>query len=92
MRLGRRRPAGRGGPMPMPEPVPKSVASFAAKLRAAITLMRPAHWLKNAFVLVGLIYGHVWRDTPLLIDIAWMFAAFCLAASAVYAFNDAIDV
>ncbi len=55
-------------------------------------LARPQQWVKNSFVLVGLIFGHGWND-PVLVHAALLAtAAFCLASSAVYAFNDAIDV
>jgi 4-hydroxybenzoate polyprenyltransferase len=58
---------------------------------AFIELLRPQQWVKNAFVLVGLVFGHAWRD-PELIEAALLTTlAFCLASGAVYAFNDARD-
>jgi 4-hydroxybenzoate polyprenyltransferase len=54
-------------------------------------LARPQQWVKNSFVLVGLIFGHGWSD-PVLVRAALLATvAFCLASSAVYAFNDATD-
>lgn len=54
-------------------------------------LLRPAHWSKNAFVLAGLFFSGAWRDPAPGLKALAAFAAFCLAASAVYAFNDAVD-
>ncbi|MFM9972074.1 MAG: decaprenyl-phosphate phosphoribosyltransferase [Burkholderiales bacterium] len=56
-----------------------------------IALARPAHWIKNGFVLMGLLFGHGWNNPPLLRDVWFCFAAFCLVSSAVYAFNDFMD-
>jgi len=60
-------------------------------LRAAIELMRPLHWVKNGFVLTGLLFGHAWNDAAVLAAVLGATAAFCLASSAVYAFNDSMD-
>jgi 4-hydroxybenzoate polyprenyltransferase len=56
-----------------------------------IRLARPYQWVKNSFVLVGLVFGHAWRDVPTLGRVALVLAAFCLASSAVYVFNDIAD-
>lgn len=61
------------------------------RLLAAAELLRPQQWVKNAFVLVGLVFGHAWRDPALLAAALGATAAFCLASGAVYAFNDACD-
>jgi 4-hydroxybenzoate polyprenyltransferase len=47
--------------------------------------------VKNAFVLLGVVFSHQW-DTVTLTQAAFAFAAFCLMASAVYVFNDLLDV
>jgi 4-hydroxybenzoate polyprenyltransferase len=61
------------------------------KLRAVIQLVRPAQWVKNGFVLVGLLFGHGWND-PVAVGAALsLLAAFCLLSSAVYALNDVMD-
>ncbi len=58
---------------------------------ALLQLLRPRQWVKNGFVLVGLVFGHAWR-APATVEAALVAtAAFCLASSAVYAFNDAQD-
>ena len=62
-----------------------------ADLLPLIELLRPQQWVKNAFVLVGLVFGHAWRDPGMLAAALTMTAAFCLASGAVYAFNDARD-
>ena len=56
-----------------------------------VKLARPAHWVKNSFVLVPVIFGMKFRDI-----IAWRqallaAAAFSLLASAVYIINDIVD-
>ncbi len=61
------------------------------RLLARIELLRPQQWVKNAFVLVGLVFGHAWRDAATLWAALGATLAFCLASGAVYAFNDARD-
>ena len=56
-----------------------------------IELLRPQQWIKNAFVLVGLVFGHAWRDPAAVAAALAATLAFCLASGAVYAFNDARD-
>lgn len=54
-------------------------------------LLRPRQWIKNAFVLVGLVFGHAWSDPAMVYASLVATLAFCLASGAVYAFNDAHD-
>ena len=61
------------------------------RLRAYVELARPMHWVKNAFVLTGVIFGHAWDDRTTLSMALAVTAAFCLASSATYAFNDCVD-
>jgi 4-hydroxybenzoate polyprenyltransferase len=58
---------------------------------ALIELLRPQQWVKNAFVLVGLVFGHAWRDPAMVNPALLATLSFCLASGAVYAFNDARD-
>lgn len=58
---------------------------------AFVELMRPRQWVKNGFVLIGLLFGHAWRTPATVIDVLCATFAFCLASGAVYAFNDARD-
>jgi len=59
--------------------------------RDVVQLLRPEHWVKNGFVLAGLLFGHAWGDPALVAAALAATAAFCLASSAVYAYNDAQD-
>ena len=59
--------------------------------RDVLQLLRPHHWVKNGFVLAGLLFGHAWGDPALVAAALGATLAFCLASSAVYAFNDAYD-
>ncbi len=62
-----------------------------AHLLPLVELLRPQQWVKNAFVLVGLVFGHAWRDPAMVNAALCATFAFCLASGAVYAFNDARD-
>jgi 4-hydroxybenzoate polyprenyltransferase len=59
--------------------------------RALLRLMRPHQWIKNGFVFLGVVFGHGWDDPALVADVLALFAAFCLASSAVYVMNDIAD-
>jgi 4-hydroxybenzoate polyprenyltransferase len=61
------------------------------RLALFVRLMRPHQWIKNGFVFVGLVFGHGWTDRELVVDALAVFAAFCLASSAVYVANDISD-
>ncbi|SEI55325.1 decaprenyl-phosphate phosphoribosyltransferase [Achromobacter sp. NFACC18-2] len=60
-------------------------------INALISLLRPQQWLKNGFVLIGLIFSHRWSDPALVFAVGVGFVAFCLASSAVYVLNDYHD-
>ena len=60
-------------------------------VRNLIRLARPYQWVKNSFVLVGLVFGHAGTDVATWRGVALVFAAFCLVSSAVYVFNDIAD-
>ena len=51
-------------------------------------LLRPHQWLKNSFVFAGLLFSQRWSDPATLQRVLLAFAAFCLASSLVYVFND----
>ncbi len=59
--------------------------------RNLVRLARPAHWIKNAFVLAAIVFGGRAGDAEAWTAVAWAAAAFCLASSGVYAFNDLVD-
>jgi 4-hydroxybenzoate polyprenyltransferase len=54
-------------------------------------LLRPQQWLKNLFVLAGVIFAHAWQDVVLVQQALITMFAFCLLSSAVYVFNDIVD-
>jgi len=56
-----------------------------------IRLLRPAHWAKNVFVLAPLVFAQRLNDPESVRNGLMAFAAFCLASSAVYVFNDIRD-
>lgn len=58
---------------------------------AWLRLLRPAQWSKNFFVLAALLFSGQATDLAVAGNALLAFAAFCLAASAVYAFNDVHD-
>ena len=61
-------------------------------LRDYLRLSRPLDWLKNGFVLLGLLFAEAWNNGALVLAVGLVGIAFCLAASAVYVFNDIVDV
>lgn len=54
-------------------------------------LLRPQQWVKNGFVLVGILFANAWDDRLTLHRVLLATLAFCLIASGVYVFNDLID-
>ena len=61
------------------------------RLRALIRLARPHQWIKNGFVLVGLIFSHRWDEQDLVLRVLLLTGGFCLVSGAVYALNDVLD-
>lgn len=59
--------------------------------RAALELLRPAHWVKNLVVLAPLAFSGRLADPPSVRAALLMVAAFCLLASGGYAWNDLRD-
>ena len=53
--------------------------------------MRPRQWTKNVFVLAPLVFSQSLTDPRALARAGLAFVAFCMAASAVYLFNDLRD-
>lgn len=60
--------------------------------RAYLQALRPHHWLKNLLLFVPLVAAHHFYDGHLLGLMLLAFAAFTLCASAVYLFNDLLDL
>jgi len=61
------------------------------KAIAFIRLARPHHYIKNGLVLVPVFFAHRLTDPNALFPAVAGFVGFCLAASAVYVFNDIVD-
>lgn len=61
-------------------------------LTALLRAVRPRQWVKNLFVAAPLIFGKALRDEPRLLRAAAATALFCLVSSAVYLWNDLLDV
>jgi 4-hydroxybenzoate polyprenyltransferase len=56
-----------------------------------VRLLRPAQWIKNLFLLAGLVFGRELLHWGRVVDVALGFACFCLVSSAVYILNDIRD-
>jgi decaprenyl-phosphate phosphoribosyltransferase len=54
--------------------------------------MRPHQWVKNLFVLAPLLFAKELFVAPALLRSLAAFAAFCMAAGAVYILNDVVDI
>lgn len=62
-----------------------------ASIAALAELARPQQWIKNGFVLLPLFFAQALFDRSALLGAMLATLAFCLAASAVYAYNDTRD-
>jgi len=62
------------------------------KFLAYIRLLRPHHYIKNLFVLTPLFFSFKFDDPALLLKALGVFGLYSLTASAVYIFNDLMDV
>jgi HAD superfamily hydrolase (TIGR01490 family) len=56
-----------------------------------LRLLRPHQWVKNAFVFVGVLFGHAWSVPELLLAALLAAGAFACVASAIYIVNDYAD-
>ena len=61
------------------------------KLTALVRLLRPKQWVKNTFVMAGVLFGAQWRNGALLQSAALAFVAFSFMGSSVYVLNDYLD-
>jgi HAD superfamily hydrolase (TIGR01490 family) len=61
------------------------------RLRELLKLMRPHQWAKNAFVFVGVLFGHAWAAPEALLAAVLAAGAFCAVSSAIYIVNDYAD-
>ena len=51
------------------------------RARDLVRLLRPHQWVKNGFVLAGLVFGHGWDDARTVALALSAFVAFCLAST-----------
>jgi decaprenyl-phosphate phosphoribosyltransferase len=58
------------------------------RLPPLLALMRPHQWLKNVFVVAGLVFSQSWHDSALVLRVLSAVGVFCLLSSAVYIVND----
>ncbi|MDX8386616.1 MAG: decaprenyl-phosphate phosphoribosyltransferase, partial [Gallionella sp.] len=56
-----------------------------------LRLMRPQQWVKNGFVFTGLLFGHEFNDSALVLQVIVAALAFSLVSSAIYIINDIAD-
>ncbi len=66
----------------------KSTGSAATYLKLA----RPKQWIKNGFVLAGVVFAGEVFSPPLMLAALMAFVAFCLLSSSTYAANDVLDI
>lgn len=57
-----------------------------------MSLLRVHQWVKNTFIFLPLFFGARVSDTAAMKRTAIAFVGFCAAASAVYIFNDSVDI
>jgi len=82
-----------------PKPEPPDAAGRTAPdggsgptgVRALAEALRVPHWIKNAFVLVPLLFSGTWNRPAAWGMALGALAAFCLLSSAVYLVNDIAD-
>lgn len=61
-------------------------------MRNILLLTRPQHWIKNAFIFMPIFFAGMMTNLELLTEAALAFMAYSFAASAIYCYNDIIDV
>lgn len=61
------------------------------KITDFVNLARIHHYVKNGIIWMPLFFGHKLHDVQSIAKTIIVFAAFCLAASSVYVFNDLLD-
>ena len=61
-------------------------------MKQIFRLIRPQQWIKNAFVFIPMFFGGSLLNVRDITTCAITFCAFSLIASAIYCFNDVIDI
>lgn len=73
------------------EALPAGAWPRTGTARLLLESMRPRQWLKNTFVLGGLLFSGTVTNLGNVATALAVFAAFCLASGAAYLFNDVVD-
>ncbi len=80
-------------PRALPGSDVSSVApSVGRRSVALVRLLRPKQWMKNGLVFAALLFSGRLADPRSTYLAVLAFVAFCLASSAIYSLNDALDV
>ncbi|HXI19935.1 MAG TPA: UbiA family prenyltransferase, partial [Gemmatimonadales bacterium] len=67
------------------------IQRIATGTRDWLRLFRPQQWVKNAFVLAPLLFSGLALQPEAVWHAVAAMACFCLAASAIYSWNDVVD-
>lgn len=59
---------------------------------AVMESLRPLQWIKNGFILAPLLFSHNFLHWPMLVRTLGVAGLFSLLCSAVYLFNDLVDI
>lgn len=71
----------------------KPPAKFPGRnVSAVFTAMRPHHWFKNLLLAVPVVMAHCWNSWITVRQLMVAICAFSLVASAIYLFNDLMDL
>jgi 4-hydroxybenzoate polyprenyltransferase len=65
--------------------------SQAVTISRMLQLMRPRHWVKNGFVLVGALFANAWLQPEIAWKAVLAAVAFSLISSGAYIINDLFD-
>lgn len=60
-------------------------------MKKYVKLLRVKHYIKNALILLPIMFGKQLFDVAVLPDMLWGLVSFCAVSSAVYIFNDLCD-
>lgn len=67
-------------------------AENTATIRTWLRAIRVHQWAKNILIFAPLLLAHAWHDPELLLIALMAFFAFSFSASAIYLFNDLMDL
>lgn len=78
----------------MQQPVTAKQTSGVEAIKYLIIGMRPSQWVKNAFVLPGIVFAekHLFTAPWALWRVALAFVLFCVVSGCVYLMNDLADI